>query len=58
MLYTIYMPWLARSLQERGFHMIRVTESKNKPGLAVYQFVDSPELQIAIREIINEKKHR
>ena len=58
MLYTIYMPWLARGLQERGFKMVRVAESKKKPGLAVYQFIDSPELQIAIREIVNEKKHR
>lgn len=58
MLYTVYMPWLARSLQERGFKMIRVTESKKKPGMAVYQFLDSPELQMAIREIINLKKRR
>ena len=58
MLYTIYMPWLARSLQEKGFKMIRVTESKKKPGVAVYQFVDTPELQQAIREIINLKKCR
>ena len=58
MLYTVYMPGLARSLQERGFKMIRVTESKKKPGMAVYQFLDSPELQMAIREIINLKKRR
>lgn len=58
MLYTIYMPWLARGLQERGFKMIRVTESKKNPGKAVYQFIDSPELQLAIRQIVNEKKRR
>jgi len=58
LLYTVYMPWLARSLQERGFKMIRVTESKKNPGKSVYQFIDSPELQEAIRVIVNEKKHR
>lgn len=58
MLYTVYMPWLARSLQEKGFKVIRVTESKKKPGLSVYQFIDSAALQAAIREIVQNKKHR
>ena len=58
MLYTIYMPWLARSLQEKGFKIIRVTESKKKPGIAVYQCIDSAELQAAIRELIQIKKNR
>lgn len=58
MLYTVYMPWLARELQFRGFKMIRVTESKKKPGFTVYQFIDSPELQLAIGEALKNRKHR
>ena len=58
MLYTVYMPWLARALQRQGFKIIRITESKNKPGFSVYQFVDSPELQAAIDNILQNRKHR
>lgn len=58
MLYTVYMPWMARALQRRGFKIIRITENKNKPGFSVYQFVDSPQLQAALSEIIQEKKNR
>lgn len=58
MLYTIYMPWLARELQSRGFKIIRITESKNKPGFSVYQFVDTPELQFAIGNILRNRKHK
>ena len=58
MLYTIYMPWLARELQCRGFKIIRITESKNKPGFSVYQFIDTPELQSAIDNILKNRKHK
>lgn len=58
MLYTVYMSWMARALQRRGFKIIRVTENKNKPGYSVYQFIDSPALQLALNEIICEKKNR
>ena len=52
------MPWLARELQCRGFKIIRITESKNKPGFSVYQFVDTPELQSAIDNILKNRKHK
>ena len=58
MLYTIYMPWLARELQSCGFKIIRITESKNKPGFSVYQFIDTPELQSAIGNILKNRKHK
>ena len=58
MLYTVYMAWMARALQRRGFKIVRITENKNKPGYSVYQFIDSPELQGAINQIIKEKKNR
>ena len=58
MLYTIYMPWLARELQHRGFKIVRITESKRKPGLSVYQFIDSPNLQASIDYILRNRKHK
>ena len=58
MLYTVYMAWMARALQRRGFKIVRITENKNKPGYSVYQFIDSPQLQNAINQIINEKKNK
>ena len=58
MLYTVYMSWMARALQRKGFSIVRITENKNKPGFSIYQFIDSPELQSAISEIIQEKKNR
>lgn len=58
MLYTVYMAWLARALQRRGFKIVRITENKNKPGYSIYQFVDTPTLQQALSEILQEKKNR
>ena len=58
MFYTVYMAWLARALQRKGFKIIRITENKNKPGFSVYQFIDTPELQAALNTIINEKKNK
>lgn len=55
MLYTVYMPWVARELQNRGFHISRITKHKTKPNVNVYQFVDSPELQAAIYDILKNR---
>ena len=58
MLYTVYMPWLARALQIRGFKIVRVKPNKNNPEVAVYQFVDSVELQEAVYEIVKERREK
>lgn len=58
MLYTVYMPWLARELQHQGFKIIRITESKKKPGFSVYQFIDTPALQASLEEILRNRKHK
>lgn len=57
-LFTVYMAWMARALQRRGFKIVRVAENKNKPGYSIYQFIDSAELQSAICQIIEEKKNK
>lgn len=58
MLYTIYMPWLARALQIRGFKIVRVRPNKSNPERAVYQFVDSVELQEAVYEIVKDRREK
>ena len=58
MLYTVYMPWLARALQIRGFKIVRLKPNKNNPEVAVYQFVDSVALQEAIYEIVKERREK
>ena len=54
-LYTIYMPWVARKLQEKGFELIRVEPAK-KTKYNVYIFKDSAALQAALNEILKERK--
>lgn len=58
MLYTIYMPWLARALQIRGFKIVRVRPNKSNPERAVYQFIDSVELQEAVYEIVKDRREK
>lgn len=53
-LYTIYMPWVARELQARGFKIIRIEPSKKNPQLNVYLFEDTPALQAAMHDIIKK----
>ena len=58
MLYTVYMPWLARALQIRGFKIVQVIPNKNNPDVAVYQFTDSVALQEAIYEIVKKRREK
>jgi hypothetical protein len=55
MLYTIYMPWVARKLQEKGFKLIRV-EPARKTQYNVYIFKDSADFQAALNEILEKRK--
>lgn len=54
-LYTIYMPWVARKLQEKGFELIRV-EPARKTKYNVYIFEDSAAFQAALNQILKEGK--
>ena len=55
--YTIFMPWLARELQKRGFKLEKMVENTKRKGFMVYQFKDSVELQNTIYEILNSRKN-
>ena len=54
-LYTIYMPWVARKLQEKGFELIRV-EPARKTKYNVYIFEDSAAFQAALNQILKKGK--
>ena len=54
--FTVYMPWLARELQKRGFELLDVQPNIHNPKRAVYKFENSGELQHAIFEITKHKK--
>lgn len=49
--YTVYSKWLALALREQGFRLIRTGVNQNFPQYITYIFVDSPELQMAIKNL-------
>lgn len=54
--YTVFMPWLARALQKRGFELVDVQPNYKKPEYAVYKFEDSGALQRAVFQIMKERQ--
>lgn len=57
-LYTVYMSWLARELQNLGFQMIRVEPSRKNPDNNVYIFEDTPQFQAALYKCIENRRHK
>lgn len=51
---TIYMPWIAVKLREKGFEIIKVKPNPRKPQFDCYEFQESEELETAITEIMKQ----
>lgn len=53
---TVYMPWIAAELRNRGFELIKVIANPNKPQFDAYVFEDTPELREAFTIVSNSRK--
>lgn len=57
-LFTVYMSWLARELQNIGFKIIRVEPSEKQIGKNVYIFEDTPQFQAALYKCIENRRKK
>lgn len=53
-LYKIFMPYIARQLQAKGFPIIRIEPNQKHPQYSVYLFEDTPEFQAALFLILKK----
>lgn len=54
-LFSIFMPRVAAQLQEKGFKLIKTEVNKKNPKFLVYKFEDTPELQLALIEVLRKE---
>jgi len=53
-LYAIFSRRIVTELEKRGFKVIKIAPNRNKPGLNVYYFEETPALRQAAQELISE----
>lgn len=54
-LFTIFMPHIAAKLIEKGFVVVKTEPNKKHPNLLVYKFEETPELHLALEEILRKE---
>lgn len=55
-LYSVFMPDIAAELVSRGFKLIKTKPNLKKPQFLVYQFENTIEFQLALKEILKERR--
>lgn len=53
---TIYMPWLAIELRNRGFKIVGVKPNPKKPHYDCYDFENTEEFNKIFTELTHQKK--